>query len=323
VSKQVEEILAPQKVEVYKSKLFPELEHAMLQCPDVLEIIGATQAQREQLCKITNESARQTREEQRKCDERVLAMLSPQQQTKLRAEVDREARAAETPYAYPGIEYCLSGIQVGPPAPPPPCPTYGSHAYAAYVTQYHTGWAAPCSSLNFEPSSSENMKATLPVYSELTLNAERRLLGFTAAQDKWLQAIADNYAKEEAQRAAQRPRGLTFEQWENKQPEFQQQDAEAVEQCRRQIETLLTAQQLATLKEERFCNGLRELSYRDDLGNTIGLTQQQSALIRQIDQEFRNSVSPAYWAAVEKWLAVPTEAQRQKLREELDRRAAW
>ena len=89
VGKQVEEILSPRQLEVYKREAFPDLACAMLRYPEFLKTIGATPEQKERLAKIQEQLERQTQEQERRYNEQSLAVLSPQQQEKLRAEIRR------------------------------------------------------------------------------------------------------------------------------------------------------------------------------------------------------------------------------------------
>ncbi len=92
--KEVEEILSPQQLELYKTREFPDLACRMLRFPEFLKMIAATLEQKEQFAKIQQQEERQTQEQWRRRYDRMLAVLSPRQQEKLRAEIQRAEDAA-------------------------------------------------------------------------------------------------------------------------------------------------------------------------------------------------------------------------------------
>jgi hypothetical protein len=73
----------------------------------------------------------------------------------------------------------------------------------------------------------------------------------------------------------------------------------------------------------RLLNIIPSLTQYPELEKKLGITEEQKARLRPIAAEYWQALSAIDSAAREKTLAVPTEAQRQKLREELDRRGAW
>ncbi len=275
VGKQVEEILSPRQLEVYKREAFPDLACAMLRYPEFLKTIGATPEQKERLAKIQEQLERQTQEQERRYNEQSLAVLSPQQQEKLRAEI----RRADEPPA-DGTAVWGGTISV----------TFGSYLETNV------------------PDSSETLPDTewgVPADGELTAGAYRRQLGFSAAQEKRWQEITANYHKENET-------ARTTEQWRRLVADF-----------RRQVEGILTPQQATALKETRLHNKLRGLPEVGELVKSFDITEKQRARLRRLAAEFGLGVDSAWREAQEKALAVPTPAQRQKLREELDRQGAW
>ena len=158
------------------------------------------------------------------------------------------------------------------------------------------------------PDSSETLPDTewgVPADGELTAGAYRRQLGFSAAQEKRWQEITANYHKENET-------ARTTEQWRRLVADF-----------RRQVEGILTPQQATALKETRLHNKLRGLPEVGELVKSFDITEKQRARLRRLAAEFGLGVDSAWREAQEKVLAVPTPAQRQKLREELDRQGAW
>ena len=114
--------------------------------------------------------------------------------------------------------------------------------------------------------------------------------------------------------------------------QFPQGDGEALDRVqwkpfasefRRQVEGLLTPQQVTALNDIRLHDKLRGLSQDRELVKKLGITEEQKVRLRRIAGEYGRIALATSREAKEKSLAVPTAAQRQKLRDELDRRGAW
>ena len=149
LGKQVEAILNARQLEIYKKAVFPDLAAAMLHYPEFLKIIGATPEQKEQLAKIQQRLERQAPEEERRYFDQLLAVLSPQQQEKLRAEI----RRAHEPAADAGTTVIFGGtIAIGNPLE----------------------INAPVTVADFPDTG-----MGIPAYGELLIGATRTQLGFT------------------------------------------------------------------------------------------------------------------------------------------------
>ena len=85
MAKQVEEVLDPRQLELYRNRVFPDLARAMLRRPEFLAAMGATAAQKEQLGKIAKQHEQETQEQEQRYNDQSLAVLSPAQLEKLRA----------------------------------------------------------------------------------------------------------------------------------------------------------------------------------------------------------------------------------------------
>ncbi len=88
---------------------------------------------------------------------------------------------------------------------------------------------------------------------------------------------------------------------------------------RREIDALLTPKQVATLKEIEFRNAVNAALYSAEAQKKLGMSDAQKARLRQLEQEHQESDQATQRATIEKSLAVLTDLQRQRLREELDR----
>ena len=123
--------------------------------------------------------------------------------------------------------------------------------------------------------------------------------------------MAGDYRRR-AERTPSRPRSERRQQWERRRSEF----------CR-QVEGLLTPQQAAALKETKLHNRLDGLAQDRDLGKKLEITEEQKVRLRRASVAYGGGLAATYEEAKGKSLALLTEPQRQKLREELDRRGAW
>ena len=273
--KAVEEILSRQQVEACKKWEFPDLAYAMLRHPEFLTLIGATPEQREQLAEIQRQRERQRQAQDKRRGEQMLAVLSPQQQAKLRAEIQRseDAAANNTTTITGGTIELGDPFETGAPGPSDEFPDIG--------------WG-------------------VPAYGELTSGATRKQLGFTAAQESAWQEITANERKERGRT----PEGS--EQWKRRRSEF----------CR-QVEGLLTPQQATALKETRLRGWLDVLAQDPELMKKLAITEGQKVRLRRVSAAGGEGSTAAERDAKQKSLALLTAAQRQKLREELDRRGAW
>jgi hypothetical protein len=182
--KQVEEILTPRQVELYKTRAFPDLVYAMLRYPEFLKLVGATPEQRDELAKIETERERQTQKHEQRYHDQFVSVLSREQQRKLRAELGRADQP--TPEGAIGFVTLLGNpLEINAPAALGPFPD--------------TSWA-------------------VPAYGELSRGATRKQLGFTAAQEKRWQQIAADYRKKTEGLAYQAP-----EQWKRLASEFRRE----------------------------------------------------------------------------------------------------
>jgi hypothetical protein len=92
VRKQIEEILTPQQLDAYRKRAFPIVAPPMLGDPDALKIIALSPQQQDQLRQLAADSTRQFRQRQQQHVDRLLAVLSPEQQKRLRSATDRWGR---------------------------------------------------------------------------------------------------------------------------------------------------------------------------------------------------------------------------------------
>ena len=101
-SKRVEEVLTPKQLQHYKKAVFAARAYQMLHDPRMLEAIAATAAQRETIANIDHERSRELVAHDFKYNAALVDVLSPQQQEKLRQEVQSALRlAAAQPEDFP------------------------------------------------------------------------------------------------------------------------------------------------------------------------------------------------------------------------------
>ncbi len=99
-----------------------------------------------------------------------------------------------------------------------------------------------------------------------------------------------------------------------------EKEKQLVPELRKQLEALLTPQQLTSFKEMAFQNiAVPGLQFPDTLNN-IGASDAQKKALQQIDDEYFDKPRQIYCELTDKALKAFTPAQQDLLRAELDRR---
>ena len=298
MAKRVEEILGQRALEAFKNRVFPDREYLMLGNPEILTFLGAAPQQKEQLAKIREQRERELQSHEQKFNEQSLSVLGPQQQKKLRAEPQRREDAAkegDSDSSSPGVVFS-DPDESGP------------------------------------PDRFEDTPVTVPAYGELTRGKTRKQLRFSAAQEqRWQEMVAASPWQLRTGesttgglgRRTDRQSVLHFDGSPIRPTPAIDSPIPMRSEFRRQVEELLTPQQAAALGEIRFHDAVSALRSDSELGLMLGITAEQEARLRRLSVQRQQSDSSTERAARENSLAVPTEAQQQKLRAELDRRGAW
>ncbi len=87
--KQIEQVLTPKQIEQIKDMEFRQRAASMLYMPQVLQQIGLTDEQKQQLQKIREETQIKMTQLQRESQDRTLGVLTPEQAKKLREQSDK------------------------------------------------------------------------------------------------------------------------------------------------------------------------------------------------------------------------------------------
>ena len=154
----------------------------------------------------------------------------------------------------------------------------------------------------------------LPVYMQLGEASVAQQLGLSAEERKQLADFAGEYQRE-ARKLAAEMKNLSAQ--ERKRPEFQEKATRRLAEARRQVETLLTPQQLAALKEIIFRSRASMMLADPKVQAKIALDDRQKAALGRIYQEWGDKSGRLYLEAQRKSLDVLTQPQQEKLRERI------
>ncbi|MGA2797849.1 MAG: hypothetical protein ABSE63_09740 [Thermoguttaceae bacterium] len=302
VRKQMEEVLTPQQLDGYKKIVLPLMTVELLQDPQVFKSVGVTPWQKEELWQLNTEFIQRTEGDARERTDRSLALLSEKQLEKLRAEFERRYRRS--------LE---SGAVISAADESPASASTTAHlTYTAGSFTNQALWSVEDDEIGYY---------FVPVYDKLSSPAIRRSLGLSGDHEKQLKEIAGKYDNA-IQKLYQEIQKLPPEEQTKKQPELREESLRMQKQVRRQIEALITPDQLAKLKNRMF-NGWAIIRLMDDhVQEEIGLSAQQKTALNRISlisQDRQDKVGLISQEMCEKELAVFTPQQQDILREELVR----
>ena len=288
-SKRVEEVLTPKQLQHYKKAVFAARAYQMLHDPRMLEAIAATAAQRETIANIDHERSR----------ELVAPRLQVQRGPGRRAQ---SAAAGKTPPGSP-VRVALAAAQPE----------------------------------DF-PYDTDDLTLPQPPYGDLERPAVRAMLGLSDTQEKRLHEVSASYRQclsrflkdseklslEHARLAAQGAgQSSDLARVETKTGEAR----EALTKCEREVDLrirdLLTAKQLAALRQYGFQNAAAALVFEDGVDKLIGISKEQEKGLRRIAGESQRASASIRRRAAESAAALLSAAQEQRLRKEIDGRAAW
>ncbi len=309
-AKSIEEVLTPRQTEAYKDRTFPFRAYSVLRHPEVVETLGLTRAQRGQLRQLDPELRRQTQWQWQQLAQRLLALVTPEQQGKLRAELADEVHSVQA--------------------------TWAGGAMSAMIERHwmRSAWSFAPSSLIYPgmdvvPAAqgeqlfllTEDSGLELPIYGELGQAAVRRELGLSAAQEARLRELSAECQEQMEKRIAE-ARKMTPAEIKRAAIEQQPREEAARGVFRGQVEDLLSPQQLAALKEITFRGSVFRVLI-PAIEAKIGVTAQQNGRLLGVANQWRTGNEALKRATVDQSVRILTPAQRQQVRSEIDRRAEW
>jgi Spy/CpxP family protein refolding chaperone len=151
----------------------------------------------------------------------------------------------------------------------------------------------------------------VPGYPMLGESPVRKRLGLSAEQEKQLHVVmADSAAKKEKARQERFSRTA--------QPSQSPPDSEA--DAKKQVEAILTPQQLTMLNEINFRRQVALALGYPEKRKTVGITAQQAADFQRLDKEAHEQLYRIDRKMLGQAMQILTPHQRQQLQEEVDRR---
>ena len=96
-AKSVEEVLTPRQTEAYKARTFPFRAYSVLRHPEVVETLSLTRSQKEQIAQLGQALRRQAQWQWQQLAQRLLALVTPEQQGKLRANLQMKCTPCRPP----------------------------------------------------------------------------------------------------------------------------------------------------------------------------------------------------------------------------------
>ncbi|MEN6365627.1 MAG: hypothetical protein ABFC88_02300 [Thermoguttaceae bacterium] len=155
------------------------------------------------------------------------------------------------------------------------------------------------------------LDAFVPGYPMLAEEPVRERLALSTEQQKQLQSImADSAARKEKERQERFSRTAQSSQ--------SPPDSEA--DAKKQVEAILTPQQLKTLNEINFRRQVALALGYPEKRKTVGITAQQEADFQRLDKETHEQLFRIDQEMLGQAMQILTPHQRQQLREEIDRR---
>jgi Zn-dependent protease with chaperone function len=280
-TRRIEAVLTSEQVQAYwKAKLL-ELALGLAANPQQAEkLFGVTltRQQRDKLDQIERKWTEQCRQEEERCSTATLAALGPQQRDKLRSDVEQGIRNDEE-----ASERFRMGLLD---------PTASNWTYSL-------------------SGGIDGALVELPVYMQLGETSVAQQLALSAAQRKQLQDFAGEYQRETGKLTAEMKK-LSAE--ERKRREFQEKATRRLAEARRQVETLLTPQQLSAIKEIIFRGQAYMMLADTKVQAKIALDDRQKADLGRINRELGDKLG---LEAQGKSLDVLTQPQQEKLREQI------
>jgi len=299
VQRQVKEILTPQQVQSLEELTFHDGAANRLFDP----------GQESDLNRLTDGHRAKMQQFHRELGEKMLKLLTPAQQGKLRAEVEEatkriEGIGADQPPDKPAAKL----------APPKEKDGAGSADQASLVPAAVS--AAPVAPVDV--LAPEDVLA-LPAYgSYINSPRIRKELKLTADQQRRLREIsAAHIARRE--KLARDWAAVPPKEQQAKEAEHRRMWDQNTQVGRKQVEAVLTPQQVETYQKIMFPGMAESLLYSPEVLKTIGFTAQQEQRLGELHRETRRRLDEQSRRQTDQSLAVLSGPQREKLRAEIDR----
>ncbi|MGO9115971.1 MAG: M56 family metallopeptidase [Thermoguttaceae bacterium] len=320
--KQFEAMLTPKQLALYRDMAVRRFAARARHDSLMLRMVGASEQQVADIKRVYDDHIAKGAQFVREAGQRLLKILTPPQQEALRAEFEKEIGKIEATLSS-GMDQATEGDLLGPvkisggslalvgrPAvKSAPAGKAGKVSAEASVAS-----TAPAPMEKWDPS------FQLPVYFELWQPELRKRLGieFSAEQRKKLREISADCARKRRELLKDGPK--TTDQVQE--AKFTETWDQAIKDYRRQVETVLTPQQLQTYQEltlnKEASRLLRQPEARKSIGITI--TRQQQEELDRVDRETSEKYTQECEHAIRAVLAALNPQQREQLRLEVEQR---
>jgi Spy/CpxP family protein refolding chaperone len=154
----------------------------------------------------------------------------------------------------------------------------------------------------------------IPGFWELRMEHTRQELELTDEQEEALNQIGQKYYQQMRQDWAGL-RGMSAEERTKKYAEIREKNVERAEEIRKQVEELLSPDQLDHLKQINLRTRGAALMANLSVLERLGVNQEQKEKLRQIREDMQEKMRQLQQATLEKSLEVLTPQQRKQLEE--------
>jgi hypothetical protein len=310
--------------------------------PDILDLVNATDQQRNELRLFAEQKDKLLRQTNGDMGEIALKMLSPSQQEKLFEAldniVDQDAEPPEDaaksadgsqPFTKIGIGVItITGSSMAESAATTrqSAAKIGEGAETAKFVVGTVTVAGPSASAQPKESITGRGRLyvyrseyiPLPTYSALSDTKIRKQIGLSAEQEKKLREISDAFVAEN-QKSSDRLIKMKPAEQKAKQAELQKEWEQLRMNCRKQIEEVLTAQQLDDCKKLVFPQMAYGMLFDPQVRKTIELAPAQKDKVKQLRDEMGRGYQRELDDKTEKAMTLLSPEQLKKLRTEVER----
>lgn len=319
--KQFEAILTPQQLALYQDLAVRNFAANAATDQVMLKMVGASEQQEAEVARFFRDSVAKELQFYREMGQKLLKVLTPAQQGAFRAEVEKQLVNAEPPSggAKPAAEDGDSrntvsfGSGTFVLSPPAAQPAPGINAYTGVAAKTGSGTATGTPNLS--------VPQRFPPYNGIFFPELQKELKLSAEQCKRLSEVSADFwtkfkelSKENSDMTDQRKRA---KYWAN--------INQLARDCRKQIEAVVTPQQLEAYKKEVFPRHAFELlSLAQPEGRkTIGITSGQEEKLQQIFKKRSQRPTEEEMERMEQAkdavLTALSPPQREKLRSDVER----
>ncbi len=336
--RQFEAVLTPAQLARYRDLAVRNFTQELRTDRLMLRMIGASDAQEAEVTRISRDSTARNLLYTREIGRRLLEILTPVQREALRADVEKEFVAEENaggdaePPADRGSSTSVSigsgtltltgsrsnqsadsgsftfsaksdsgALTLAGSQANPPIPDLGDSA----STQNHTGSTIP---------EEQNATVRLPVYADLGQAAMRKQFGIEFSSEQWkkLRAISADWQKKYNELAKDRPKTTDQKEIENFWTPVYAKLKEFEPDFRKQIEAVLTPEQLRTYQELKTGRYVRSPEVLKSMG--VALSGEQQNKLQQVDGEDSEKWNQEIERDAQVVVAALSPQQREQLR---------